>query len=226
MNSKILKLAKRLNKFTFDEISLISESEEQELEEVLNELESSGYLRKSSDLYIFIPPKTSAKRQIKLPQKFQYHPKETIEMIIKCFCAEIEPEKASKITEPQKSCIYNFYQFFRELLYNVQKEEFLKYYERQPKIACSRTFFEKTVYFFFYENQLFVINNIMKKTVQEKHSDDETKRLKILYSRVKRCLDKWVYVKFLHYHIAERIWRNEKSFEQLERELKSYLGFY
>jgi len=225
VNSKILKLAKRMNKFTFDEIALISELEFQDLKSILHELEISRHLKRSNNIYIFTPPKVASQKQIMLPQKFQYHSKETIEMIIKCFCADIEPEKAAKITEPQKSCISNFYQYFRELLYKIQKEEFLKYYEKNPKISCQRTFFDKTVYLYIYENKLFVMNNVNKDTAAIKHSADAIKRLKIMYSRIKRYLEKWVYVKFLHYHIAEKIWRNEKSFEQLETELKSYLGF-
>lgn len=223
MMLKILKLAKRLNKLTFKEVALISECEADTLENLLDVLEREKRIKKSGEVYLYIPPKNFAQNRLQLPQKFQHHKKETIDMIIKCFCADINTDKTAKILEPQKSCIHNFNKFFREIIFKTQEEQLQKHFFNNPKIACKRTFFDKTVYFYFYDNRLFISAKKLKDKNEKRHSDDYIKKLKIIYSRIKRQLDKCSYKKYIHLHVAEQVWRNEKSFNDLYFELKSIL---
>ncbi len=93
MNVRVQKLCKRLNKFTLDEISLIAELDKPEAEKVLNDLIKTDFLRKKDDLYIYIGEIKKTKQENQLPLIFQFHSPETIDLIIKCFCAEISPTK-------------------------------------------------------------------------------------------------------------------------------------
>ncbi len=64
MKRRILKLAKRLGKFSFDEIALISEIDEDELLDILNELEKEKKLTVRNNTYFYLGNIQAPKKQI------------------------------------------------------------------------------------------------------------------------------------------------------------------
>jgi len=223
MKQKILKLTKRLNKFDFDEIECISQCETNELKEILNALIKENQIKLVGNLYIYSSEKQTKKKVLMLPKKFQYHPKETIDMIIKCFCADISVIQTIKILNPQKNCLNKFHKFFREVIYKLQEDELLEYFEKKPKLSCRRTFFGKNVYLYFYNDKLFVSNKNLSNNYAAKHEKEEIKKLKKTYCFIKNHLNSHVYKTMIHLHVSEQIWCYGKEFEKLKDELYSFL---
>lgn len=133
MDNKIQKLCKRLNKFTLEEISLIAELEESETEKILNNLIIAELLKKNGIMYLYTGEVKAEKQQKRLPLIFQCHSQETVNMLIKCFCADIPSTKACLILKPQKNRIWKFNQFFRKTIYEMQRKELLQHFLNQPK---------------------------------------------------------------------------------------------
>ncbi|OLA78553.1 MAG: hypothetical protein BHW55_00940 [Candidatus Melainabacteria bacterium 35_41] len=92
MKDKILLLCKRLDKFDIDKIETISEIEQSELLSILDELIKENKLKLNAGVYYYIKPISRTKRQ-ELPLFFQFHDKQTIDYIVKGFCADIEAKK-------------------------------------------------------------------------------------------------------------------------------------
>lgn len=223
MQNKILKLAKRLNKFTLDEISSIAEMEEQEIKLLLETLEE---IEKSGEVYLYIGKSPILNNKLISRQKFEYHPKETINLIIKCFCANIDADKTVNITEPERASVFGFYRIFREFIYEKQKEILTEHIKKNPKIACERTFFNKTIYFYCYKKTVFISNeNIDAKNLQ-KHTKEEIKQIKKIYSRLRRKLNRTSYKKNIENHIAEQIWQINKPYEELLESFSTNKIFY
>lgn len=95
MNDKIQKLCKRLNKFTLEEIALIAEIEEPEAKIILTELIKENFLQKQGNTYLCIEITKKGTQINRFPFIFQYHSPDTIDMVIKCFCADISASKTS-----------------------------------------------------------------------------------------------------------------------------------
>src|SRR5574344_982421 len=56
MKQQILKLAKRLNNFSINEVAIMSETDEMNVQKILDELENEGFIKKISPLnYLYIP---------------------------------------------------------------------------------------------------------------------------------------------------------------------------
>lgn len=114
MVERILRLCKRLNKFSSDEIETISEIDGFELQPILDKLVSEKKLLKQGDTY-FYNKKVSMNKQIsKLPFLFNFHNKETIDLIIRCFCAEIPAYKSAYLVALSDSIVCNFYTTFKK----------------------------------------------------------------------------------------------------------------
>ena len=225
MKQKILKLAKRLNKFNFDEIQCISQYEVEKLERILGELIDENQIKLAGNLYLYSPLKQSRQKVLALPQKFQYHSKETVDMIIKCFCADIDAEKASKILDPQKACIGTFNRYFREILYKKQEQELLEYFEKEPKQARFREVFDKGLNIYLYADKLFVTDKNLKSKNAIPYIEADRLQIKTLYLRAMRQFNNCAYKKYVTHHVAEQIWRYGKEFEQLKEELFNLLFF-
>lgn len=223
MRNRIQKLCKRLSRFTLEEISLIAELDETEIKPILQSLIKEEQLKYENNIYFYASQK---QKTLILPQKFQYHTKEEIDMIVKCFCAEVELSKTYKILEPKKSCINNFNRYFREVIYNNQYEKLINYFNNEPKISHSRTFFEKTIYFYCYNNQVFISHKNLNTNICNKHSQKEVNRIKMVYSWITRHIDNSAYKKYVHLHVAEHNWRYKKEFKELYEDLFAILLLY
>ena len=119
MRERVLKLCRRLDKFTLDEISTIAEDiSESVLELLLLTLVQDGKLTLRDDLYFY------NKKQIsKKPSILSFYPKQIIDTAIRCFSLSIPAYKVAKILdigEDQSSKIYNI---FRELIYESQAKK-------------------------------------------------------------------------------------------------------
>ena len=81
MKEQILKLCKRLNDFSIEEIETISELDSDELMPILSELVADNLLLVRHNRYYFI--KKNKKRSAGLPLMFRYHSNEIIDFILK-----------------------------------------------------------------------------------------------------------------------------------------------
>lgn len=223
MTDKIQKLCKRLNRFTLEEIALIAELEEAEMEILLQNLIKENLLIKHDNNYIYNDVQKEVKLKKRLPLMFEYHSPETIDMMIKCFCAEIPASKTSLIIKPQENCISNFNLFFRKILYEKQKEELLKKFSKNPQVPRNRMFFDKEFYFYSYNNFIYVSDELLPCSTTKSFSNQEEKEFKILYSFLTRRLNHNTQKYHPNLYIAEQIWRHKKCFETLKRELYEIL---
>ena len=225
MDNKIQRLCKRLNKFTLEEISLIAELEESELEKSLEDLIKTNFLKKYRNNYIYNNVEKEQKVRKRLPLMFEYHSAETVDMIVKCFCADILSSKTSLILKPQDGCICSFNLFFRETLFKKQKKELFIHFRKSPQRPRRRIFFNKTFYFYTYNNYLYISDELLACDNAKSFSDVELRQFKIMYSILCRRLINHAYRHYTHFHIAEQIWRYGKEFKQLNEELCDSLFF-
>lgn len=223
MKDKILRLARRLNKFTLEEISSIAEADEEKVKLILDELEENKILKRNNKNYLFISTKNIGNR-VNLNLKYQHHSKETLDFIKKAFCADVETLKIAQILGLSRKCITEFYNDFKTLIYNNQKSELLKHYSKSPKVKSIRVFFNIECYLYFYKNKLYISKEKLESQNPSKYKKSEMAKLKMLYARAKRRLiNSCSYQKNYSYHIAEKIWRDKKSYIQLEQELSLLL---
>lgn len=175
MKDRILQLCKWLNRFTLDEIATISEISADKLLPTLNELILESKLLEENGTYIYLKKKcTSNKYPI-----FKYYPKTTIDMVLKCFCDSIVTTKVSHILSIGEDSVQKFYTIFRTLIYERQKKLLDNFYSLNPQKARHRKFFNKDVYLYFYDNQIFISKNLLKSKndkplIQKEKSDFTT----------------------------------------------------
>ncbi len=200
MKDKILKLAKRLDKFRLEDIEPILNCEE--VNEVLQELVSEGLLDFDGNIYSYKEPV----KHSPLPFCFKFHSQEKIEMITKCFCAGVKSKQASFLLDIADATVQNFYKHFRQMIYERQLNTLKTHFEREPKIPKMRTFFDIPVYFYLYDGELFVVDKPLKtKRKKLSHSQQESLRIKVLYSRLRRSINHSKMKQNLVQHVAEHI---------------------
>ena len=87
---RILKLCKRLNKFSLDEIETISEIDLSELKPIIDDLIQEERLTYCDGTYYYNKRVCKKQQTSKLQLFFEFHKKQDIEYIIKGFCADVE----------------------------------------------------------------------------------------------------------------------------------------
>lgn len=223
MKDRIQKLCKRLKRFTLEEIALIAEMEESKAKNILQALIKENLLMVNDNYYIYNNIEIESKLKKRLPKMFEYHPQETIDMIINCFCAEIPSAKTGLILKPQENCICSFNLFFRQRLYEKQYEELLKYFSVKPQVPRNRMFFGKKMYFYTYNNNIYISEKLLLRDAIENFSPTEQRQFKILYSFLTRRLNHNNHKKYIHFNIAEQIWRYKKEYHFLKSSLMNIL---
>lgn len=218
MKSKVLKLAKRLGKFCAEDILPIISIAEVELKNVLSELKTEGSIKQRSDGTYFYQEE-SKKENKRLPLFFEFHTRQEIELIIKCFCSNIETAKAMNLMETKKSCLSKFYKYFREQIYAWQLVELKSYFDKYPKMAQEREYLGKIYYLYLYEQKLFASEKSLKSNNMCNHSNVERLEIKNIFLRANRKVLNHSYRHFYHLHLAEEIWRLDKTFEKLQDSL-------
>lgn len=219
MKDKILLLCKRLNKFTLDEISTISEINLTELLPIINELISEGKLLYQNGIYFYTKTQSiSAKYSM-----FKYYPKVTIDLVLRCFCESISTTKASHILSVGEDQVQKFYTIFRTLIYERQEKRLRDFYVQKPQNARRRKFFDQEIYLYIYNKQVFV-SDILLQSPDDKplNTNDKTEFSKI-YCYLKRNLTHNQNAHNLNYKIAETLWRRNKNFNELYFDLKNRL---
>lgn len=213
---RVLRLCRRLDKFTLDEISTITEDiNESVLELLLLTLVQEGKLTLRNGLYFY------NKKQIsKKPSIMSFYPKQIIDTAIRCFCLSIQSYKVAKILdigEKQASKIYNI---FRELIYERQTKKLNFLYEKSPQQCRNRMFFESEFHFYIYDNQVFVSENQLQSPDEKAFTKSEEREFKKVYSYLTRFTSHNSNKVDLPQKLAEGIWWRNKSFEELYEDLK------
>ena len=220
MRNRILQLCRRLNKFTLDEIATISEISDDNLLAILNELISRNKLSLENNIYSYQnKQKVSDRYSI-----FKYYPKATIDTIIKCFCESIITTKVSHILSIGEPQVQKFYTIFRTLIYNRQKKLLDDFYSKNPQNARHRKFFDKEVYLYFYDNKIFISNNLLKNKNDKPLTQNEKADFTTIYCYLSRNLTHNQNVHNLEYKIAEIIWRRSKDFKNLYSDLLNLIN--
>ena len=154
MEDKILKLAKRLETFRLEYIeSIMGEG----VEDILQELVKDGKLNLVGGIYSH-----KAEQNLSLPFCFKFHSQEKIEMTTKCFCAGVKSKQASFLLDIGDATMQNFYKHFREMIYERQLNALKTHFEQKPKIAKMRRFYDIPVYFYLYDDELFIADKPLK----------------------------------------------------------------
>ena len=200
MKNKILKLAKRLETFRLEDVeSIMGEG----VKDVLQELVEDGQLNSVGKIYSY-----KAERNLPLPFCFKFHSQEKIEMITKCFCAGVKSKQASFLLDVADATVQNFYKCFRQMIFERQLNTLKTHFEREPKIPKMRKFYDIPVYFYLYDGELFVVDKPLKtKRKKLPHTKQESLRIKVLYSRLRRSINHSQMKQNLAQHIAEHIWK-------------------
>ena len=208
MKNKILKLAKRLDNFRLEDIeSIMGEG----VKDILQELVEDGQLNLVGEIYSY-----KAERNLPLPFCFKFHSQEKIEMITKCFCAGVKSKQASFLLDVGDATMQNFYKHFRQMLYEGQLNTLKTHFEQKPKTAKMRRFYDIPVYFYLYDNELFVVDKPLKtKRKKLPHTKQESLRIKVLYSRLRRSINHSQMKQNLAQHVAEHIWRYRKCYTDI-----------
>ncbi len=208
MKNKILKLAKRLETFRLEDIeSIIGEG----IKDVLQELVNDGQLNFVGGIYSY-----KAEQNLSLPFCFKFHSQGKIEMITKCFCAGVKSKQASFLLDIGDATMQNFYKHFRQMIYERQLNALKTHFEQKPKIAKMRRFYDIPVYFYLYGGELFVVDKSLKtKRKKLPHTKEESLRIKVLYSRLRRSINHSQMKQNLAQHLAEHIWRYRKCYTDI-----------
>ena len=212
--NRILKLCKRLNKFSLDEIETISEIDLSELKPIIDSLIQEEHLTYCDRTYYY-NKKVCKKQQIsKLPLFFDFHKKQDIEYIIKGFCADVEVLKMIDLFDFTKHVMNNFYDYLRTVIYDRQYRELLKYFDKSPKIPQERVYMNTKVYLYLYNHKLYVSEKYLVNKDAKKHKEQERLEIKNIYLRSYRKVLSRSYSHKFHLHLAEEIWKYGKSFEE------------
>lgn len=219
---RILRLCKRLDKFSFEEIATIADDiNESVLELLLLTMIQEKKLIKQNDNYLYNKNTCTKNRLAKLPQFFQHHSKQEIDLIIKGFCADVEVLKMINLLGVSNKVINNFYQYFRTMIYEEQMKELSMCFEMLPKIAQERIYMNTKVYL--YNNKLFVSKKYLTSKDAIKHTNEERLEIKKIYLRSYRKVLSHTYAYRFHLHLAEEICKCGKKFEDQYFEMKRIL---
>ncbi len=226
MKERILRLCKRLDKFTFEEVLEITENiEEQDLKNIFDNLISENKLIHMNGIYFYNKQLVKTKQINMYPLFFQFHNKTEIEYILKGFCANIEVLKIKDFLGISKNVVDKFYNYFRTQIYEKQKQELLKYYDKNPKIGLERKFMSAKIYLYLYNGNLFVSDkNLCTKNNEIKHSESERLKVKNSYLRSFRKVQNRTLAYKFYLHLAEEVWRYSKDFKKLYVDLTNIIN--
>ena len=214
MKNKILKLAKRLDKFRLEDIESIMG--EDGVKDILQELVNDDRLDLVGEIYSY----RELVKHLPLPFCFKFHSQEKIEIITKCFCSGVKSKQASFLLDIADATVQNFYKHFRQMIFERQLNTLKTHFEREPKIPKMRTFYEIPVYFYLYDGELFVVDKPLNtKRKKLPHTKQESLQIKVLYSRLRRSINHSQMKQNLAQHVAEHILRYENEYYELFKSL-------
>lgn len=218
MRERVLRLCRRLDKFTLDEISTIAEDiDESVLELLLLTLVQAGKLTLRDGLYFY------NKQISKKPSILSFYPKQIIDTAIRCFCLSIPAYKVAQIIGIADNSTVKIYNIFRELIYERQAKKLNFLYEKNSQQGRNRMFFDTEFHFYIYDNQVFVSKNPFQSIDERPFTKSEEQEFKKVYSYLTRFTSHNSNKVDLSQKLAEGIWRRNKEFEEFYVDLKANL---
>ena len=199
MEDQILKLCKRLNKFTLENLEILSEIPKAELLPILSKFVDESKLIKQENEYVFKKNKVSVQKY----SIFKTYPAIINDIVLRCFCENINSIKASHIVNIGEDQVQKIYTIFRTLIYQRQKQKLDFYYLKSPQKARYRKFFNQEVYLYLYCNQIFVSENLLKSSEDKTFSKDQKAKFTTIYCYLLRNLTHNKMATNLNYKIAE-----------------------
>ena len=213
MKNKVLKLCKRMNKVTASEIAPILMLDEKEVSNILNELVSEDKLTVREDLIYFYK---KVERKAPLPLFFEYRTEQELELIKRCFCADLPCTQAGIILNLGENVIGKFNQYYREFIYKFQYENLLKKFNLNPQEPRIRKFFDTPVYFYYYDGLVYISEQkLLAKNCKNKLNFSEVRDFKKVYLKIRRRIYHNGMKYYLSHHIAEAILRMQLSFDEM-----------
>lgn len=155
---------------------------------------------------------------------FQFRTDEEIDILIKGFCLGIPAGKICYFVNVKSQCVSDYYCLFRKKIYDNQLKVLENLHIQNPQKARLRTFFNKIVYFYTYDKQIFVSEKILPiKDNEKNYTKEEIREFKRVYCYLERIESRNINENYLYYHLADSIWRHEKSFEELYKNIKNLI---
>lgn len=225
MRDQVLKLCRRLKNCTLEDLVQFTEAKKSVIETILLYLINEGKIQEEDGIYSFVE-QTNSKNYIEnknLQIMFMYHSPESVDIIMRGFCAMLPTLKLSYLIDVSDSSIGDFYRIFRNLIYERQSNELLNYYIKSPQQYRYRKFFEKYAYFYTYENKIFVIQKPLRANKEKNFTKKEVQEFKKIYCHLARVESHNKFQTDLYQRLAEEIWRRDKTFEELYYDLKNNL---
>lgn len=220
MKGKILQLCKLLNRFTLDEIIIISEMPADDLLPILNAIISENKLLYKNGVYSYLKKQTVSDKYPIL----KYYPKATIDLVLKCFCESITTTKTSHILSMGEDQVQKIYTIFRKIIYEQQKKLLDSNYFKNPQNARHRIFFEKEVYLYIYNHQVFISKTLLQSPNDKSLNSNDKAEFSKIYCYLTRNLTHNQNKHNLEYKIAEILWRRNKKFDELYLDLKGQVS--
>lgn len=222
MKDKVLKLCRRLRSCTINDLVEFIE-DENIVVETIKILEKERLIFNNGGIITVseLPPKSKNKVNNKnLNLMFQFRTDEEIDILIKGFCLSIPASKICYFINVKSQCASDYYCLFRKKIYDNQLKVLENLYLQNPQRARLRTFFDKIAYFYTYDKQIFVSEKILPTQKDERnYTKEEIREFKRVYCYLKRIEIRNINENYLYYRLADSIWRHEKSFEELYRDL-------
>lgn len=214
--NRVLRLCKRLDKFTLDEISTIAEDvDEAVLELLLLTLVQEGKLTLRNDLYFYNKQSFNKKYSI-----LSYYPAKILDIVIRCFCLSIPAYKAKDVIGIAESSTMQLYYIFRELIYERQTNKLKSLYDKSQQQGRNRIFYDEEFSFYVYDNQVFVSEKLFQSREEKIFTKSEIQEFKKVYSYLTRFTSHNSNKVDLPQKLAEGIWRRNKEFDELYADLK------
>lgn len=214
MKERILRLCKRLDKFSFEDILTIADDvDESALELLLLSLVNEKRLTKNDNIYLYNKKICANKSMLNQPQFLQHHSKQDADYMLKGFCADVEVFKMSNLFGFSPNVTKKYYTYFRTLIYETQKTELLKYFEKTPKIPQERVYMNTKVYLYLYDHKLFVSEKYLVSKDARKHREEERLEIKNIYLKSYRKVLSRSFAHKFHLHLAEEVWKWGKVFD-------------
>ena len=234
MKDRILKLCKRLKNCTLNDITQLMDIEPSVLEVILLFLINENKIQEKDGIYSVIEelPTKNGIESKNLKLMFMYHSPETVDLIMRSFCAELPTIKVSYLTGVGDNCICDFYKIFRNLIYERQLNVLVNHYCKNPQkfrfmVASGSvsTFLRVIDELESVTDSIFNLIKLTQQRLEQKltYTQEEEQEFKKIYCYLARIESHNQNEVYLYQRLAESIWRREKSFEELYSDLKNNL---
>ena len=153
----------------------------------------------------------------------QYISEDEFDLVVRGFCLQIPQTKMEHLVSVNRNCICSYYGVFRKLIYERQFKLLLNKFQEKPQEGRYRMFFDKYAYFYVYENQVYVSDKLLRAKLEKNFSKEEIREFKRMYCYLARLESHNKNAEYMHYRLAEFLWRREKEFDFLYQDLKNKL---